>query len=108
MREINPELSIWASRLKTNFILADIYDILAHINANLIATATRKPAKRVKPYPRPKKKRGNENERHFGRGALPVAELHRWIEEKRAAHAGSSTGDDSRHPGTEGGTAISN
>ena len=108
MREVNPEWAIWANRLKTNFILADIYDILAHINANLVAMGSGKPAKRVKPYPRPKQKKGNDNERHFGSKPLPVAELHKWIEKKRAEHARSSTGDNSRHPGTEGGTAKSN
>ena len=100
MREINPEWSIWASRIKTNVILADIYDMLASINANLIAIGTKRSAKRFKPYPRPKQKKGNDNERHFGSKPLPVADLHRWIEEKRAAHAASSTSNNTGNPGT--------
>lgn len=84
MREINPELSVWSGTLKTNAILADIYDVLTSINANLIAHATGRPGKRPKPYPRPKTKNDPENERHFGRGALPSAELRKWFEKKRA------------------------
>ena len=36
-REIEPELSGWATAAKTNAILADIFDVLAAINANLKA-----------------------------------------------------------------------
>lgn len=108
MREINPEWAAWAGNIKTNFILADIYDMLAHINANLVAMGTRKPAKRIKPYPRPKTKKNPENERHFGRDALPVSQLHEWMEKKRAEYARSSTGHDSGDPGTARGTAKTN
>lgn len=82
LREVNPEASIWGSRAQTNTILADIFDMLANINANLIAIGTKKPAKRVKPYPRPVKKEP-ENEQHIGSGAMPAAELRKWFEEKR-------------------------
>ena len=70
---------------KTNAILADIFDVLAQINANLVAMGSHKKAKEPKYYPRP----GNEpkkNTKHFGSGALPVDELERWIEEKRREH----------------------
>jgi len=74
----------WGSVLKTNEILADIFDVLAMINANLIAVGSRKKAKQPKPYPRPGAK--PKNEQHFGSGALPPSELKKWIEEKRRAH----------------------
>lgn len=62
----------WESTLKTNVILADIYDLLQVINNNLCHSK-----KRIKPYPRPGK--GEDNERKIGKGALPVAELREWI-----------------------------
>ena len=98
MKELNPDLSTWSSTVKTNAILADIYDVLATINANLMAIGSGKAAKRPKPYPRPNQK--NDNEQHFGKGALPPDELHRWIEEKRKQNAASSTGDDTGNSGT--------
>lgn len=82
VREINPEGSAWATTAKTNAILADIFDMLANINSNLIALGTGRPAKRPKPYPRPIKKQPEE-ERHFGRDPLPPDELRKWFEEKR-------------------------
>lgn len=82
VREINPEGAAWATTAKTNAILADIFDILANINANLVAIGSGKPAKRVKPYPRPTVKKP-ENERHYGRDPLPPDELRKWFEEKR-------------------------
>ena len=51
-REIEPELHNWTTTLKTNQILADIYDMLAMINANLVAYGSKKQSKKPKPYPR--------------------------------------------------------
>ena len=106
---MNPEWAAWDSRLKTNFLLADLWDMLANINANLVAIGSRRPAKRIKPYPRPKtKEQDSENKRHFGRDALPVNELHEWFEKMRAKHATGSTGDNSGDSGPGGSAAISN
>jgi hypothetical protein len=75
MRELRPELAQWATLPKTNALLADIYDMLASINANLCAKGTGKKPKRPKPYPRPGK---NKATRHIGT-ALPIEELKRRI-----------------------------
>lgn len=85
-------MEAWGTQLKTNLILADIWDMLAQINANLVAIGSGDPAKKVKPYPRPVPQKP-ENEQHYGRGALPADELHKWIEGKRAEYAGSSKCD---------------
>lgn len=77
------ETGIWETTLKTNAILADIYDALAQINANLVAIGTRNRAKAPKPYPRPGMKTENAGVRHFGKGALPPDELHKWFEERQ-------------------------
>lgn len=74
VRETHPEESSWATRVKTNSILADIYDVLSAINANLTAVGSGKSAKRVKPYPRPGHK--DKNESHIGT-AVPVEELNK-------------------------------
>lgn len=82
MREIHPEQADWAGTLRTNLILVDIWDMLAQINANIVAIGSRRPAKKVKPYPTPWRKLPEE-EQHFGKGALPPDELRKWFEEKR-------------------------
>ena len=81
VREQNPEVGRWASTTKTNTILADIYDVLAAINANLVRMGHGKP-KQPEPYPRPGQKKKNK---HLGT-AIPSEALHKWIEEKRKKH----------------------
>lgn len=70
----------WESTLKTNAILADLYDLLQAINANLVKLGGGK-TKNIKPYPRPGKDENNTTK--IGKGALPVDELHAWIESRR-------------------------
>ena len=69
----------WETTLKTNQILADIFDMLEVINANLMSLGgkNRKP----KPYPRPTDK--DKDKKKFGKGALSLPELRNWIKEKR-------------------------
>lgn len=74
VREMHPEESTWATTVKTNSILADIYDMLVAINANLTAIGSGKPAKRIRPYPRPGHK--DEDTQHIGT-AVPVEELNK-------------------------------
>lgn len=78
--EIIPEKAAWGTTVKTNMILADIFDMLAMINANVITIGSRKKAQRPKPYPRPKQK--NDKTQKYGHGALPVDELRSWIRSK--------------------------
>ena len=103
-RELYPEEAAWGAMQKTNAILADIWDVLASINANLVALATGKPAKVPSSYPRPssasQQQKKDENVRHFGSGAMPANELKLWFEEKRRSYARSSTGDHNRNTGT--------
>lgn len=79
-RDINPEVADWSTVKQTNIILADIYDLLAVMNANLVALANRKPAKKPKRYKRPDM--DDKNSKKIGKDALPVEELHEWIERK--------------------------
>jgi hypothetical protein len=73
----------WEDTTKTNAILADIYDLLQVINANLIAYASGgKQKRKIKPYPRPGKE-GNKNERKIGKDAMPVTDLREWIRRKQ-------------------------
>ena len=74
VRETHPEEALWATTIKTNSILADIYDVLLMINANLMAVGNGKPAKRIRPYPRPGHK--DENTQHIGT-AVPIAEINK-------------------------------
>ena len=94
--EQDQDKAVWGTRVKTNAILADIYDMLAMINANLVGYASRQPAKNPKKYKRPWKKKA-DHESHIGSGALPHDELEKWMEEKRESHARSSSGDNYSH-----------
>lgn len=69
IREMNPkeEVGDWFTTMKTNAILADIYD--AFIAANS------KKGTKVKPYPRPKKKQT------IGKGAVPISKFWDWWNE---------------------------
>ena len=79
-RELEPDLSVWAGTLKTNIILADIYDMLAMLNANLCAIGTGKRAQKPKGYSRP----GDRNNQKIGsKNALPPDQLEAWFEKKR-------------------------
>ncbi len=77
--ELDPDLAAWAGAVKTNAILADIYDMLAMINVNLCALGTGKRAKKPKPYKRP----GDKDKKQIGKKALPPDQLREWFANKR-------------------------
>ena len=79
-RSMHSELADWSSTLRTNIILADIYDVLAQINSNICGGFSRKRSQKIKPYPRPWNKK---NTRTIGKGALPKNELREWIKNYR-------------------------
>ena len=69
----------WETTLKTNAILADIFDMLQVIHADLVAWASGgKKKANNKPYPRPGKDE-DTNKRKLGKGALPLTELREWF-----------------------------
>ena len=78
-RELDPDLARWASSFKTNAILADIFDMLAMINANICAMGSGKKASKPKTYPRP----GDKKRQVIGKNALPAEELRKWFDKKR-------------------------
>ena len=72
----------WETTLKTNAILADIFDLLQVIHAELVhwkSGGKKKP--KTKPYPRPG--RDENNKRKLGRGAMPLDELREWMRRRR-------------------------
>lgn len=79
--EISPEMTEWATTAKTNTILADIYDQLSMVNANLRILITHKPGKKPEPYKRP----GDDKKetRRIGKGSLPASKMREWIESRR-------------------------
>ena len=83
MKELNPDAHEWSTRLKTNRILADIHNILAQINANVVAVGSGKPANKPDPYPTPWNA-PSEDKKRIGSGGLPPDELQKWFDKKRA------------------------
>ena len=72
----------WETRIKTNAILADIFDLLQAIYAALaLLVSGGKKKVKTKPYPRPGK--DDEYTRKIGKGALPYNELREWIKERQ-------------------------
>lgn len=107
-RELKPDTAAWATTFKTNAILADIIDELAQINSNLVAIGSQKPAKKVKPYPRPWRQEPADGKK-IGSGGLPPAELRKWFKKKRAEHhARNCSGDHNGHSRHGGGTTDNN
>ena len=70
----------WDQTIKTNAILADIYDLLQVIRAEIVALGGKKPRK-IKPYPRPGA--DEDKKRKLGKGAMPLTELRKWIKERQ-------------------------
>lgn len=83
IREVDPEYHLWSTSLKTNGILADIYDKLAQIESILVAIGTGQKSKPIKPYPRPGMEEEKGSTRRIGRGAMPAAKLEEWFRKKR-------------------------
>lgn len=100
-KELHPDMAEWTSPLKTNLLLADIYDVLSQINANVCSGISRSKPHPIKPYPRPWVK----NDKHYGesKDAMPAQDLEEWIankwEEARRKHehvrSRKSVGDNS-------------
>lgn len=74
-RDVNENITIWGSTLKTNYLLADIFDVLSSIHYALIKMSGGK-ASKPKPYPRPD---NNKTMKKYGKGALKVNDLKDWI-----------------------------
>lgn len=68
----------WETTLQTNTILADIFDMLQVIHADLVAmmSSGKKKAKN-KPYPRPGGDK--DKKRRLGSGAMPADQLREWL-----------------------------
>lgn len=58
------EFGAWMTTMKTNAILADIYDVFVAANT--------KKGRKVQEYPRPKKRRS------IGKGAIPIKDFWSW------------------------------
>ena len=70
----------WEDTLRTNAILADIYDLLQVIHADICALGGNK-KKKITPYPRPGTE---EKNKRIGSGAIPANKLREWIKERQA------------------------
>ena len=82
-KELAPDIAPWAYTVKTNAILADIFDMLAMINANIVALGSGKRASKPKPYERPR----DNKKQHIGKNALPPNELRAFFDKKRKERA---------------------
>lgn len=78
----------WASTLKTNAMLADIYDGISALRYTITASRSKKKPKKPKPYPRPWVE--DKGTRKIGKDPIPVKDFWSWwdIKVKEAENAG--------------------
>lgn len=75
MRSIDDvDVAEWGSNLKTNVMLADVFDAIAMFGYNFAVAHSKHKPQKPKPYPRPWIK----NEEKIGKGAIPVAQFWDW------------------------------
>ena len=72
------DVAEWASNLKTNVLLADVFDAIAMFNFNFASANSKHKPQKPKPYPRPWVK----NEDKIGKGAIPVSQFWEWWSSK--------------------------
>lgn len=72
--EMDPERAQWATTDGTNNILADIYDLLSVMRADMIAVHVRKRTRKPKLYRRP----GKKEKKHIGT-AVPITDVKKTI-----------------------------
>ena len=70
------ELAQWDTRIKTNAILADIYDEMAMFRREAAVKGSGKRPKRAKQYPRPNAKA--KDSRRIGSGAIRIRDFDSW------------------------------
>lgn len=85
LKEIDEERFQWATTAQTNYLLADIYDILSVINENLRIKGTKARGKMPKPHPRPGDKK--KATKKIGT-AMPAADFDAWMKNKRGESNG--------------------
>lgn len=86
-RELHPEMSEWSTVLKTNIILADIYDQLQITNALIRMGLSRKKPRPPEPYKRPWVT--DARTKHMGKKPLAsVAEMREWIRQRQVSNDG--------------------
>lgn len=77
-RDIDEDSSRWATQMKTNEILADLYDLMALFRVEMASMITGKRPKKPVPYKRPHK----DDKKKVGRGAMLKEDLRKWINNK--------------------------
>ena len=83
--ETDAERYQWGTVAQTNYLLADIYDILSVINENLKIKGTKARGKMPKPHPRPHDR--EKTTKKIGT-AMPAADFDAWINAKRGERNG--------------------
>lgn len=83
-RDLDKDVALWSTTTKTNGLLADIYDVLAQINANIVAIGQHEKARTPAKYPRPGVEQTTpDNEKRIGKGAMERNKLREWFDKKR-------------------------
>lgn len=77
-RDMDEEAYKWATSVKTNELLADLYDLMALFRFEMATMLSGKRQKKPTPYKRPRK----DDKKKVGKGAMLKEDLRRWIKSK--------------------------
>lgn len=74
---LNPDDSAWATRMKTNAILADVFDAIEWFSYSFRISKAKRGSrpKKPKPYPRPGQK---TEDTRIGKDPIPISKFDEW------------------------------
>lgn len=65
---------MWSSTLKSNAVLADLFDVVSLVNRNIVQSGSRSRVKNPRPYPRP----WDADTERIGHGPVRVSQFWDW------------------------------
>ena len=71
-------LSGWSMRIKTNALLADLFDAVNALRYAYVASVSKRKPDKPKPYPRPWHKSRDKGTKHYGRDGIPIKDFKKW------------------------------
>lgn len=75
VRELDPDLCRWVAPESLRPMLADMYDLMAALNRNVVAANSKHRPRKPKPYPRPGKR---DKGTVIGKDPIPIKDFDEW------------------------------
>lgn len=75
VREVEPEVARWVAPESLRPMLADLFDLVAVLNRNVVAASSKHRPRKPKPYPRPGRQ---DKGTVVGRDPIPIKDFDKW------------------------------